>query len=273
MLKNQFAAITGGASGLGLEIARLFVENGARIAILDINKDAAIAAAKSLDSSNGSHIAVQADVSNLESVERAFKEVEDFFGNLDTLVNSAGVREIVNLFELPEAEWRRVIDINLTGTFFCAREAARLMVRAGRGSIINISSVVGVKGFNDRPAYAASKAGVIGLTNSLSKDLAPKGIRANVIAPGLMRTPLTERFYSDEVWVNGIPDFVPLGRPGVPIDVARVALFLASELSDFVTGVTLPVDGGFLSAGSFGKGTTVDAPKSVAIESDKSGDK
>ena len=133
------------------------------------------------------------------------------------------------------------------------------MVDGGTGSIINIASVVGLRGFNDRPAYAASKAGVIGLTYSLSKDLAPRGIRANVIAPGLMRTPLTEHFYTDEVWARGIPDFVPQGRPGTPADVAGAALFLASDLAGFVSGVVLPVDGGFLSAGSFGKGTTVDA--------------
>lgn len=261
LLTNKVAAITGGASGLGREMAQAFATEGARVAILDISLDSARTVAADLPTvPSGPHFAVQVDVSTSPSVLSAFAEIRAQAGRLDILVNSAGVREIVDLFELPETEWRRVIDINLTGSFLCAREAARLMLENGSGSIINISSVAGLKGFNDRPAYAASKAGVVGLTNSLSKDLAPRGIRANVIAPGLMRTPLTERFYSDENWVKGIPDFVPMGRPGVPRDVASVALFLASDMSAFVTGVVLPVDGGFMAAGSFGKGTTVDAP-------------
>ena len=262
LLFGRVAAVTGGASGLGLEMAETFAREGARVVVLDIDEGAATASAAALPKvDQGEHLAIQVDVRSSASVAAAFGAVRKETGGLDVLVNSAGVREIANLFDLPDEEWERVIGINLTGTFNCAREAARLMIDGGRGSIINIASVVGLRGFNDRPAYAASKAGVIGLTYSLSKDLAPKGVRANVIAPGLMRTPLTEQFYSDETWVSGIPDFVPQGRPGRPSDVAGAALFLASDLSGFVSGVVLPVDGGFMSAGSFGKGTTVDAPK------------
>lgn len=260
MLSERIAAVTGGASGLGFETAATFARQGARVVILDIDEAAATAAVQQLAPvDHGVHLALPVDVRDSKSVAGAFARIREATGRLEVLVNSAGVREIVDLFELPDAEWDRVIGINLTGTFNCSREAARLMVDGGRGSIINIASVVGLRGFNDRPAYAASKAGVIGLTYSLSKDLAPQGIRANVIAPGLMRTPLTEHFYTDEVWAGGIPDFVPQGRPGTPADVAGAALFLASDLAGFVSGVVLPVDGGFLSAGSFGKGTTVDA--------------
>jgi 3-oxoacyl-[acyl-carrier protein] reductase len=262
MLSGQVAAVTGGASGLGFETAATFARQGARVVVLDIDLDAATAAVGRLEPvAAGAHSALQVDVRNSTSVATAFAAIRAEAGQLDVLVNSAGVREIVDLFELSEEEWDRVIGINLTGTFNCAREAARLMIEGRRGSIINIASVVGLRGFNDRPAYAASKAGVIGLTYSLSKDLAPRGIRANVIAPGLMRTPLTEHFYADEVWASGIPDFVPQGRPGTAADIAGAALFLASDLAGFVSGIVLPVDGGFLSAGSFGKGTTVDAGK------------
>jgi 3-oxoacyl-[acyl-carrier protein] reductase len=262
MLKSRVAAVTGGASGLGLEIAHNFATNGARVVVLDLAIDAARKIVSELPPvPEGQHEAIEVNVSSLESVVTAFSRIENAIGKLDVLVNSAGIREIVNLFELSEEEWRRVIDVNLTGSFFCAREAARIMKNQNSGSIINISSVVGLKGFSDRPAYAASKAGVIGLTNSLSRDLGPYGIRTNVIVPGLMRTPLTERFYSDELWVAGIPDYVPLGRPGIPSDVANAALFLASDLAKFITGVALPVDGGFMTSGSFGKGTMVNAPK------------
>ena len=262
LLENRVAAVTGGASGLGREMAMAFAREGARVFILDLNKDAARAAAADLPAVGaGAHGAIVVDVSSQDSVTAAFATIAAEAGRLHVLVNSAGIREIVDLFELEVDEWRRVIDVNLTGSFLCAREAARLMLRGDEGgSIINISSVAGLRGFNDRPAYVSSKAGVAGLTYSLSKDLAPRGIRTNCIAPGLMRTPLTEIFYTDERWTRGIPEFVPMGRPGRPEDIARAALFLASDLSGFVSGVVLPVDGGFMAAGTFGKGTTTDAP-------------
>ena len=261
LLSDRVAAITGGASGLGREMAHTFAREGARVFILDMAYERAREVASELNPvESGAHGAVEINVSSSDSVKAAFHSIRSQARRLDVLVNSAGIREIVELFELDEAEWRRVIDVNLTGSFLCAREAARLMLDSGGGSIINISSVAGLRGFNDRPAYAASKAGVVGLTYSLSRDLAPRGIRANCIAPGLMRTPLTEGYYVDEKWVSGIPDFVPIGRPGKPDDVARVALFLASDLSAYVSGVVLPVDGGFMAAGTFGKGTTTDAP-------------
>ena len=262
LLNNRVAAVTGGASGLGREMAATFAREGARVFILDLNLEAARETAASLPAAgDGPHGAIEVNVSSGDSVKRAFASLAEEAGRLHILVNSAGIREIVDLFELEEAEWRRVIDVNLTGSFLCAREAARLMLKTGEGgSIINISSVAGLRGFNDRPAYVSSKLGVVGLTYSLSKDLAPRGVRANCIAPGLMRTPLTEIYYSDEKWTQGIPDFVPMGRPGTPEDVARAALFLASDLSGFVSGVVLPVDGGFMAAGTFGRGATTDAP-------------
>ena len=260
LLDNQVAAITGGASGLGRAMALAFAREGARVFILDLNVGAARALAVDLpEVESGPHRAVEVDVSSTRSVSEAFDTVRREAGKLHVLVNSAGIREISDLFELTEAEWRTVIDVNLTGTFLCARESARLMVEGGSGSIINISSVAAFKGFKDRPAYAASKAGVVGLTYGLSRDLAPRGVRVNCIAPGLIRTPLTESYHTEEKWVSGIPDSVPIGRHGRPEDVARAALFLASDLSAFVSGVVLPVDGGFLAAGNISNDASIEA--------------
>lgn len=261
LLQGRVAAITGGASGIGREAAGQFAREGARIAVLDLNLEQAQETVVSLPAvPAGPHLALEVDVTDEVSVKAAFAAILEQAGGADVLLNSAGIREIVNLFDISVEEWRRVLDVNLTGSFLCAREAARQMVSKGAGSIINISSVAGLLGFNDRPAYVTSKAGVVGLTKSLMKDLSPKGVRVNVVVPGLLRTPFTEHFYADKKWAAGIPDYVPLGRPGTASDIAKVALFLASDLAGFVTGAVIPVDGGFTAAGSFGKGTTVDAP-------------
>lgn len=265
LLEGRVAAITGGASGIGRRTAQLFAEAGATVAVLDRAIDAAAETVAELDliAATG-HLAVEVDVAQLDSVEAAFSGLREQLGGVDVLMNSAGIREIVGPLEISEEEWNRVLAVNLSGTFFCAREAARAMIEGDGGSIINISSAVGLAGFAKRPAYAATKAGVIGITRSLAKDLGPHGIRANVIAPGLLRTPLTEMYYDDEEWVAGLPEHIPLGRPGNPEDIAGTALFLASDLSRYVSGVTLPVDGGFIGAGTFGQGKLANAEVSTA---------
>ena len=237
MLENRVVLVTGAASGIGREIAERFAREGARVTGFDRAGDADI----------------RGDVRSPAEVERAVAQVVAAEGRLDVLVNSAGVREIGDVYTMATDEWDNVIAVNLSGTFYCCQAAARSMREAGSGAIVNISSVGGLIGLARRPAYTAAKHGVIGLTKSLARDLGPAGIRVNAICPGLIRTPLTERYF-DEAFEEGLRTVVPQGRPGAPSDVADAALYLASDQSAYVNGVALTVDGGWLAEKSFAAG-------------------
>lgn len=253
---DKVAAITGCAGGLGLAIARRLAASGARIVALD--RDAAScdrAVSALVEAGFSDAVGVAADVASSRAVESAFAEIDHRVGRLDILVNCAGVREVKSVIDLEAEEWDRVIAINLSGPFYCTKEAARRMRHTGGGSIINISSVAAFMGMPHRPAYNASKAGLAGLTRNLAKDLAPMGIRVNAVAPGLLRTDLTEAYFKDAAFVDGLQTIVPLGGAGGPDDVANAVRFLCSPMSKFITGVVLPVDGGW----SAEKGYTVGA--------------
>jgi NAD(P)-dependent dehydrogenase (short-subunit alcohol dehydrogenase family) len=245
-------AITGAAGGFGREIALLVGGQRGRVIALDKDETGAratVAAAHERGAKDDS-FAMALDVRDQPGVQEVFDEIGRRAGSISTLINSAGVREIRNAVEISAAEWTNVIAINLSGTFFTCQAAARLMIASepdfGR-SIVNIASVAGLIGVSHRPAYTASKHGVVGLTKNLAKDLAAHGIRANVIAPGTIRTPMTETYYHDEEFVHGLGAMVPLGAGGSPADVAYAALYLASPLASFITGAVLPVDGGWLA--------------------------
>jgi len=245
MLQGKTAVVTGAGSGLGAQIARRFAAEGARVVAADRDGGAAERVVAGLTGTG--HEAVALDVTDDGAVRRELEALDE----IDVLVNSAGVREIRAPLDLGADEWRRVIDVNLSGTFFCSQSAARGMVRRGTGSIVNISSVTGLAGFSMRPAYSASKAGVIGLTRSLGQDLAPHGVRVNAICPGLIVTPLTEAYMADDEFVSNIGKSIPMARPGTTDDIADAALYLGGPLSKYVTGTTLAVDGGFVAAGTF----------------------
>jgi NAD(P)-dependent dehydrogenase (short-subunit alcohol dehydrogenase family) len=230
--------VTGAASGIGREIADRFAREGARVTGFDLAGDADI----------------HGDVRSPADVEQAVAQVVAAEGRIDVLVNSAGVREIGDVYTMAADEWDNVIAVNLSGTFYCCQAAARSMRDAGRGSIVNISSVGGLVGLARRPAYTAAKHGVIGLTRSLARDLGPAGIRVNAICPGLIRTPLTEQYFVDDAFEEGLRTVIPQGRPGVPADVADAALYLASDQSAYVSGIALTVDGGWLAEKSFAAG-------------------
>jgi NAD(P)-dependent dehydrogenase (short-subunit alcohol dehydrogenase family) len=252
ILNGKVAVITGGAKGLGRETAHVFARERAQIVILDQDAEAAAAVVAEINAIRDvGHFAVQVDVASADAVDGIFARIAAQAGTIDVLVNSAGIREIRDSLEIDSSEWERVLAVNLSGTFYCARAAARIMVTNGGGSIVNIASISGLTGFEKRPAYSASKAGVVGLTRSLSRDFGASAIRVNAICPGLVRTPLTESYFADQDFVRQLPITVPLGRAGVPADVAQVALFFASDMSAFVTGVALPVDGGFISSSTF----------------------
>jgi NAD(P)-dependent dehydrogenase (short-subunit alcohol dehydrogenase family) len=235
--------VTGAASGIGREIAERFAREGARVTGFDREGD----------------VAIHGDVRSPADVERAVEQVVASEGRIDVLVNSAGVREIGDVYTMATEEWDNVIAVNLSGTFYCCQAAARRMRESGGGVIVNISSVGGLIGLARRPAYTAAKHGVIGLTKSLARDLGPAGIRVNAICPGLIRTPLTERYFADDAFEEGLQTVVPQGRVGLAADVADAALYLASDQSAYVNGVALTVDGGWLAEKSFAAGEAAES--------------
>jgi len=252
LLTDRVALVTGAGSGIGREVAELFAAEGARIAALDRSPEAGEGLVASLrERSAGEPLFVEVDVRSAAEVEAALRRVTEATGRVDVLVNSAGVREIGDVYSLPPEEWENVIAINLSGTFYCCQAAARSMRETGGGSIVNLSSVGGLTGLSHRPAYSAAKHGIVGLTKSLARDLAPAGIRVNALCPGVIRTPLTEQYFADDGFERELEVTVPLRRHGTTADVAQAALYLASDMSAYVTGVALPVDGGFLAEKSF----------------------
>ncbi|MCC2658756.1 MAG: family oxidoreductase [Panacagrimonas sp.] len=253
MVAGKTAVVTGASRGIGLEICRVLAAHGARIVALDASAEhAQLARAALAESGVEDVLAIAADVASSEQVRAAFTQIEQAAGGVDILVNNAGVREIRSALELEPEEWDRTIAINLSGPFYCAREAAKNMRRHGiEGAIVNIASVAALIGVRNRPAYCASKHGLIGLTKNLAAELSAHGIRVNAVAPGVIRTPLTERYFDDEGFLAGIQHAVPLHSRGTSTDIANAVLFLCSPQSHFVTGVTLPVDGGFTAEKSY----------------------
>ena len=243
---GRVALVTGGASGIGFAVASQLAELGARIAIADINIDGARTAANRLR--NASTLAVPVDVQEPGQVAAMVDTVVDHYGKLDILVHSAGVGIEKSFLETSAEEWRRLIDIDLSGTFYCAQAAARKMVENRYGRIVLLSSTAGIRGGTGRTAYGAAKGGVIALTRVMAVELAQYGITANALAPGAIETELVARMHSDEtrrVYRAGIP----LDRYGTPEETAFTGVFLASEQAGYVTGHILGVDGGFLAAG------------------------
>ena len=252
-LAGRTAVVTGGGRGIGHSIARRFAEAGANVVIGDLDGKTAHAAAAEISEAYGRRcVGIEADVAEASSVSGLADTAVEEFGGLRIWVNNAGIYPIARVFDLSEEQWDRVIDVNLKGAFLGGREAAKRMIAGGQGGVIlNFSSVSGYNaatiGGSD---YVAAKHGVIGLTKSQAVELGPYGIRVLAIAPGSTDTPGTRE--SLEVFkAMGAEDFLahqvkPLGRDGVPDDIARVALFCASDLSAMMTGWTLPVEGGTL---------------------------
>lgn len=238
---NKVVVITGAGQGMGRAMVELFAREGARVAALDINAEAAGKVAREL---GDSVIGIGCDVSSSQSVKSALEEVEGRFGRLDVVINNAGTGAIDEFLATPDENWQRVIGVNLTGAFYCAREGARLMQKGGAGGvIINVSSSSALSG--EGPShYCASKAGIIGLTRSIARELAGSGIRVNTLMPGATDTPMLAGI-SDE-WRDHMISGIPLGRLCEPEEVARVASFLASDDSSFVTGQSIAVNGGMV---------------------------
>jgi len=244
MLENKVAVVTGAAQGIGREIALCFARSGADVAICDCEAAPLARVCDEITALGRRACALAADVSSAEQVHDAVNKIIDSFERIDILVNNAGITRDNFLLRMSEADWDAVMAVNLKGAFHFTRAAVRPMLKRRAGKIINIASVVGLVGNAGQANYAASKAGVIGLTKSIAKELASRGITANAIAPGFIQTRMTD-VLPDEVKKKMI-DGIPLGHFGKPSDVAGVALFLASGLSDYITGQVIVVDGGMV---------------------------
>jgi len=243
-LKGKIAFVTGGAQGIGKEIAVAFVRHGADIIIGDINQSVLESTVSELRTLGGKAEGYILDVSSLASCEEAVKKAIDKFGRIDILVNNAGITRDNLLLRMSEEDFDRVIRINLKGTFNCTKVLSRVMMKQRYGRIINIASVIGLIGNAGQVNYAASKAGIIGVTKSVAKELASRNVTVNAIAPGFIKTEMTD-VLPEEVRAKML-ETVPLKRPGTPADVANAALFLASEYSSYITGQVLVVDGGMV---------------------------
>jgi NAD(P)-dependent dehydrogenase (short-subunit alcohol dehydrogenase family) len=244
-LKDLVAIVTGAGKGIGKAIAENFFREGARVALLDIDLPLAKSVAASLDSSGQKTMAIKVDITNEIEVTRAISEVINKFKRIDILVNNAGISRHKPIEEMTIDIWREVIDTNLTGVFLCSKAVTPIMKEQKRGKMVNIASLGGRTG---RPGvgvnYAASKAGVIGLTQTLARELGPSGIYVNAIAPGPILTEQTRQYPAEVFATWNIGRAIP--KDGLPEDVADVAIYLASSRSDWVTGVTLDVNGGIL---------------------------
>jgi NAD(P)-dependent dehydrogenase (short-subunit alcohol dehydrogenase family) len=252
LLEGRVAFVTGAGSGIGRAVAELFALEGARIAGFDRSEESGEELLRSLQASEP--LFVHGDVRVPAEVEQAVGSVVAQAGRIDILVNCAGVREIGDVYTLPTEEWDNVLAVNLSGVFYCCQSVARQMRETGGGSIVNLASVGGLIGLAHRPAYTAAKHGVVGLTKSLARDLAADQIRVNAICPGVIRTPMTEQYFTDESFERGLETQVPLARSGVAADVANAALYLASDMASYVSGIALTVDGGWLAEKSFVSG-------------------
>ena len=247
-LAGRGALVTGGASGIGYAIAERLLEEGARVALLDIDETALGAAAAGLAAVGEVH-AVHADVAVPEDVARGVDEAEAALGVVEILANNAGIAAEEPFLEIEVASWNRILEVNLRGVFLTAQAVARKLVAAGRpGAIVNMSSTNGLVGEAGYAHYDASKAGVANLTRTMALELGAHGIRVNAVCPGYIATPMSQAI-DDEAFVRSyVERHIPLGRTGTPGDVAAAVAFLASDDAAFVTGAMLVIDGGQLAS-------------------------
>ncbi|MDG1758958.1 MAG: 3-oxoacyl-[acyl-carrier-protein] reductase [Schleiferiaceae bacterium] len=245
LLTNKVALITGASKGIGKAIAEQFIAEGAKVAftyLSSVEKGEALEAELSM---RGEAKGFRSDASSSEQAEQLIKDIVAHYGQIDIVVNNAGITKDTLLMRMTEEDFDRVLSVNLKSVFNTTKHVQRLMLKQRSGSIINMSSIVGVKGNAGQSNYAASKAGIIGFTKSIALELGSRGIRCNAIAPGFIETEMTDSLNAETVesWRNAIP----LKRGGQPLDIANACVFLASDMSTYITGQVLQVDGGLLT--------------------------
>jgi 3-oxoacyl-[acyl-carrier protein] reductase len=243
-LKDKVALITGGARGIGREIALLFAQEGADIIVADVNIEEAEKTAKDIQAKGRKSLALVMDVTDYTKVEEAINKTLDKFTKVDILVNNAGITKDNLILRMSQAEWDAVLNVNLKGAFNCLKAVSRLMLKQRSGKIVNIASIIGIIGNAGQANYSASKAGIIALTKSAAKELASRNINVNAVAPGFIQTDMTAKL--PEQLKQKMREQIPLDRFGNAEDVARACLFLASEDSSYITGQTIVVDGGMV---------------------------
>jgi len=244
-LKDKVAIITGGGRGIGEFTAKRFSQEGAKVVVVDLNEDDVNRVVSEISAAGGQAIGAKVDVTNRTMVDEMVAKTVSTYGKIDILVNNAGITADNTLLKMTEAEWDRVLNVNLKGVFNCGQAAAAVMVEKGNGGVIlNASSVVGIYGNFGQTNYAATKWGVIGMTKSWAKELGRKGIRVNAVAPGFIITPMTEKM--PEKVLEMMKDKSPLKSLGYADDIANAYLYLASDEARFVTGTVLSVDGGLV---------------------------
>lgn len=249
-MKDKVALVTGASSGIGRATAEAFAAKGARVVVAARRQDELASLVTEIEARGGTATAIKTDVSAAKDVEQMVAHAIEAFGRLDYAVNNAGIEgTFAGIADLAEDEWDRVLDINLKGTFLCMKYEARAMLDRGQdGAIVNIGSVNSFLGFSHGAAYVASKHGLIGLTTSVSAELAPHGIRVNLLCPGIIDTPMHHRLrklIGDDVYDKGVLPSVHLQRAGRPEEIARSVVFLCSDEASYITGTTLTPDGGF----------------------------
>lgn len=244
-LANKVCVITGGGSGIGAETARRLAAMGASVAVLDLNPDAAASVAADIVAAGGKAIGIGADVTSPQAIQAAATEVKLKLGLCDVLINNAGVQHRAPLLDVDLEKWNHALMVNLTGPLICVQAFARHMIESQRGgSIVNVGSICGTRPRPNGGSYSASKAGIDMLSKQLMLELAEYGIRSNLVAPGLIRTPLSEKSYQDPEIARKRKSMIPSDRIGATADVANMIIFLASDRAAYINGQTILVDGG-----------------------------
>lgn len=247
-LAGQVALVTGAAQGIGLAIATGLRDAGARVALVDINESALVEAAGSLGGASDDVRTYAVDLMDTDAAAALPATVAAEFGRLDIAVNNAGRRGIFGFLDYPLDDWQQTLALNLTAPFLISREAGRIMVAQGGGSIVNVTSVAADLAFGDRSAYNASKAGLVMLTKSVARELGGRGVRSNAVAPGIIETPINSAYLKDSPVTGVILDGTPMGHWGQPEDIAAAVVFLCTPGAKFVNGTVIHVDGGWTTS-------------------------
>jgi 3-oxoacyl-[acyl-carrier protein] reductase len=242
ILENKIAIVTGAGRNIGKQISLVLAREGAKIVVVDLNDSDGDTVVNEVKALGSDAIYVHCDISKTEDVEKMVKTAQDKFGKIDILVNNAGITRDNLIVRMKDEDWDKVIAINLTGTFLCCRTTAKIMMTQRSGKIINIASIVGLMGNAGQINYSSSKAGVIGLTKSLARELATRNINVNAVAPGFVESDMTAKLNDEQR--KKLTDQIPLKRTAKPEEIANVVKFLASPDADYITGQVISVDGG-----------------------------
>ena len=249
-IRNKRILVTGGASGIGLATAKEFGQEGGKIFLVDVSSDNLEAATEALKQAGIEVNFSLASVAQTEGVEQAFRDCDETYGGIDILINNAGISGVIPVTDITDEQWQKIIDINLTGMFKCARAAGKRMCKQGHGVIINSSSLYGVVAAPERLGYCVTKSGVIMMTKTLAIEWADRGVRVNALAPGYIKTALVDKLLKTGAYdLDSIEKRTPMGRLGTVQEIADAAIFLASDRARFITGQVLGIDGGWSAYG------------------------